>query len=351
MVLTILRALFVLLMAAAGWYLLASSNALSQYTWLSLSLTLALGVLIICLDILAPRTKLQLFSGTFLGLFVGLLMTYALSFLVKLLLPQYFEIAPRHITTHDKAMLEFFINLVIGLVCCYLCISFVLQTKDDFRFIVPFVEFKKQTKGSRPMLVDTSALVDGRVYDVAATGLIDNQLIVPRFVLDELHALSDSADRVKRSRGRLGLEVLGKLQNHKQIDVYIYDSSMHDDPAHAGVDQKLMEVARQLVARIVTTDFNLKKVAQLQGVDVINLNDIAAALRPTVLPGERMTVRVVKPGEEPGQGVGYLDDGTMVVLEQAREHVDEEVEFTVTKLHQTSAGRMIFGRVTRPVSV
>src|SRR5262249_52678492 len=119
-----------------------------------------------------------------------------------------------------------------------------------------------------------------------------------------------------------------------------------DDPAHETTDQKLLGLAKQLTARVLTTDFNLNKVAQLQGLQVININDLAAALRPTVLPGEKMIVRVVKPGEEPGQGVGYLDDGTMVVLEQGRDHVDEEVEFVVTKLHQTSAGRMIFGRVT-----
>jgi uncharacterized protein YacL len=208
MVLTILRALFVLLMAAAGWYLLASSNALKDYTWLSLSITLVVGVLIICMDILAPRKKLQLFSGTFLGLFVGLLVTYALSFLVKLILPQYFEIAPRSLTAHDKAVLEFFINLVIGLVCCYLCISFVLQTKDDFRFIVPYVEFKRQTKGYHPMLMDTSALIDGRIYDVSTTGILEHQLVVPRFIVDELQTLADSADKLKRARGRRGLDML-----------------------------------------------------------------------------------------------------------------------------------------------
>src|SRR5437016_6775971 len=131
MVLTLLRALFVLLMAAAGWYVLSTSPVLKDYTGWALAITLSLGTLIICMDILAPRKKLQLFSGTFLGLFVGLLITYALSFLVKLLLPQYFEIAPRALSKTDQATLEFFINLVIGLVCCYLCISFVLQTKDD----------------------------------------------------------------------------------------------------------------------------------------------------------------------------------------------------------------------------
>lgn len=344
MILTFLRAMFVLLMAAAGWYLLSSSLALREYTSLTLAITLTLGVLIICLDILAPRKKLQLFSGTFLGLFVGLMVTYALSFVVKLLLPQYFEIVPKALSKADQGTLEFFINLVIGMVCCYLCISFVLQTKDDFRFIVPYVEFKRETKEHHPVLLDTSVLVDGRVYDIADTGILQNQLIVPRFVLEELHALSDSADKLKRARGRRGLDVLGKLQNHKLVDLYLYDSSVHDDPAHSGADQKLLELSKQLSARVLTTDFNLNKVAQLQGVQVININDLANALRPVVLPGEKMVVRIQKPGEEAGQGVGYLDDGTMVVVEQGREHMGDELEFVVTKLHQTSAGRMIFGR-------
>jgi uncharacterized protein YacL len=345
MVLTILRALFVLLMAAAGWYLLASSTVLREYTGYSLAVTLAFGVLIICVDILAPRSKLQLFSGTFFGLFVGLLITYALSFVVKLILPQYFEMIPRTLSRNDQVTLEFFVNLILGLVCCYLCISFVLQTKDDFRFVVPYVELKRQAKGAHPIVLDTSVLIDGRVHDVAATGIIQHRLFVPQFVVDELHALADSADKHKRGRGRRGLDMLAKLQNLKSVDLVIYDSSVHGGTEQEGVDQKLISLAKQLDASVLTTDFNLNKVAQLHGVNVINLNDLASALRPVVLPGEKMVVNVQKPGEGTGQGVGYLEDGTMVVLEQARDHIGEDVEFTVTKLHHSSAGRMIFGRV------
>src|SRR5205823_2881058 len=221
MVLTLLRMLFVLLMAAAGWYILSTSAALHEYAWWALAGTLTLGTLIICIDILAPRKKLQIFAGTFLGLFVGLLVTYALSFVVKLLLSQYMEMFPRSLLRSDQAILEFFVNLVIGMVCCYLCISFVLQTRDDFRFIVPYVEFKRQTKGHHPILVDTSALVDGRIADVAATGILEHQLVVPKFVMEELQALADSADKLKRARGRRGLDVLGKLQNHRLVDLYI----------------------------------------------------------------------------------------------------------------------------------
>src|SRR5258706_2726574 len=314
MVLTILRAMFVLLMAAAGWYLLASTAALQEYSAYTLAVTLSLGVLVICVDILAPRKKLQIFSGTFLGLFVGLLITYALSFIVRLMATQYVDLIPKPLTTQDREVLIFFVNLVIGLVCCYLCISFVLQTRDDFRFIIPYVEFKRQAKGNHPILLDTSILVDGRIHDVAATGLLQHQLVVPRFVVEELHALSDSADKLKRGLGRRGLDILAKLQGNRLVDLGIYESSIHDDPPHKGADQKLLALSVQLGASILTTDFNLNKVAQLQGVQVINLNDLANAMRPAALPGQKMTVRIMKPGEEPGQGVGYLDDGTMVVV-------------------------------------
>src|SRR4051812_6592501 len=290
MVLTALRLLFVLLMAAAGWYILSTSTVLHEYAWWTLAGTLTMATLVICIDILAPRKKLQIFAGTFLGLFVGLLVTYALSFLVKLLLAQYVDMFPRALLPNDQKTLEFYVNLVIGMICCYLCISFVLQTRDDFRFIVPYVEFKRQTKGHHPILMDTSALVDSRIADVAATGILPHQLVAPRFVMDELQALADSADRLKRARGRRGLDVLAKMQNHKLVDFHVYDSSLHDDPTHTGVDDKLIELAKQLEARILTTDFNLNKVAQLQGVQVVNVNELAAALRPVVLPGDKLTV-------------------------------------------------------------
>jgi uncharacterized protein YacL len=337
MVLHILRALFVLLMAAAGWALLKQGNQLlGNYGWLSLAVTLSIGVLILCVDILAPRKKLAIFSGTFLGLVVGLTLAYALSFVVQLVADQTMLRTSLGIGDDERRLLLQFANLVLGIVCCYLSISFILQTKDDFRFVIPYVEFNKQTKGPRPILLDTSVLIDGR----------ESQLIVPRFILMELQMVADSSDRLKRNRGRRGLDVLAKLQHMDRLEVIIYDSSAHDEDGHTPVDQRLMKLGKLLRARVLTNDFNLNKVAQLQNVDVININDLANALKPVVLPGEKMNVRLLKPGEEPGQGVGYLEDGTMVVVEQGRSHVNEEVEFTVTSFLQTSAGKMIFGRLS-----
>jgi uncharacterized protein YacL len=274
---------------------------------------------------------------------VGLAIAYGLSYATEMLVDQ--ALTNASLDPERRRSIITFINLALGVSCCYLVISLILQTKDDFRFIIPYVEFTKQTKGARPMLVDTSVLIDGRISDIASTGMIESQIIVPRFVLEELQAVADSADKMKRNRGRRGLDVLGKLQNNKRVDVILYTHSTREEDAAAPVDQRLMDLTKELNGRVLTTDYNLNKVAQLRGVDVININDLANALKPVVLPGERLVVRLVKAGEEAGQGVGYLEDGTMVVVEHGRSHLNEEVEFTVTSALQTSAGRMIFGRI------
>lgn len=336
MVIQVFRALFVLIMVAVGYQ---GIKTLEQDP-IVLPTLLVVGVLLVCIDILAPRRKLAVFSGVFLGLLVGLLVAYALSFVVKLVV----DIVTGG-TVSDRDPTVQFINLINGAIFSYLAISFILQTKDDFRFIIPYVEFRRQSKGARPIVLDTSALIDGRIADIAGTGVLDAQLLVPRFVLKELQTIADSQDRLKRNRGRRGLDVLAKLQDNKALDVLMYETSGHHDEP---VDQRLVQLAKDLSGRMLTTDYNLIKVAQLAGVEAINLNDLAAALRPTALPGERMNVRLVRPGEEPNQGVGFLEDGTMVVVDNGRPHVGEEVEFTITNTRQTSAGRMIFGRISEP---
>lgn len=338
MVLHILRALFVLLMAAAGYSYL-------RLSWLTMAIGLALAVVFLSIDILSPRKKLAVFAGTFFGILIGIVLSYALSFAVEMVVDQalaiQFGLTPRAGLRNDLIQ---FLTITIGIVSCYLSVSFILQTKDDFRFIIPYVEFSKQTKGPRSILLDTSVLIDGRITDVANTGIIESQLVVPRFILDEMQTLSDSGDNLKRNRGRRGLDVLGKLRQSKRTEVVIYEAS-HETESEKDVDQKLMSLAKELNARILSNDTNLGKVAALRGVDVINVNDLSSALKPVVLPGERMTVRIVKPGEESGQGVGYLEDGTMVVVEHGRAHLTEDVEFVVTRALQTTAGRMIFGRL------
>src|SRR3954470_719436 len=338
MLLHVLRGLFILLMAAVGWFYL-------QITWLSVAIALGLGILFVCIDALSPRKKIAVFSGVLLGLVVGLAVAYALHFAVDLIVEQLSNLGIGPRLAGERTKYVQFISLIIGLISCYLSISFTLQTKDDFRFIIPYVEFSRKAKGERPMLLDTSVLIDGRILDVINTGFIQCQLVVPRFVLNELQAVADSGDKLKRNRGRRGLEVMSKLRNNSKVDVVMYDGSTPDVEADAPVDQRLLALATELGGQVLTNDHNLNRVAELRGVEVVNLNDLGNAVKPVVLPGEKMRVRLVKPGESVGQGVGYLDDGTMVVVEQGRAYLNQEVDLTVTSALQTSAGRMIFGRI------
>ncbi|HEX6962507.1 MAG TPA: TRAM domain-containing protein, partial [Lacipirellula sp.] len=186
-------------------------------------------------------------------------------------------------------------------------------------------------------------VIDGRIADVVETRIIDNQLVMPQFVVAELQAIADSSDKLRRARGRRGLDILNRLRSDPKVDLVIFDREL---PEFAGqpVDQKLVLLAKHLEGKVVTNDYNLNKVAKLHNVGVINLNDLGNALKPLFMPGEALDVRVIKPGEEPAQGVGYLDDGTMVVIEGGRDHIGENVHVQVTSVLQTSAGRMIFGR-------
>ena len=325
MVLTVLRALFVLLMAAVGWFFVNSTQPVAQYSYWSMAVALVVATLLVVVDILSPRKKLAVFTSVIGGLMVGIAVAYAGSFIVTLLADRYLPPpdATADATPAQKDQLAAdwrrlhnglinYTDLVLGVSCCYLAISFILQTQDDFRFVIPYVEFSKQIKGARPILVDTSVLIDGRITDIAMTGILESQLIVPQFVLDELHRVADSPDKQFRSRGRQGLDVLAKLQHIDAVDVALYTTPVNDGEGTAAaddVDQRLLELAKRLNARVLTNDFNLNKVAQFRGVSVVNLNALAAALKPIVHVGERLHVAIQKPGDLPGQGVGYLPDG------------------------------------------
>jgi uncharacterized protein YacL len=194
-------------------------------------------------------------------------------------------------------------------------------------------------------VLDTSVIIDGRIADICDTRVIDSKLIVPRFVLQELQAIADSSDKLKRNRGRRGLDMLKRMQTNPKVELQMHEANLPELRDVGRVDERLVVFAKVLSARVMTNDFNLNKIAQLQGVEVINLNEVANALKTVALPGEGLTVKLVKPGDQLGQGVGYLDDGTMVVVEQGRNHIGQEVTITVTSVLQTPAGRMIFGRL------
>lgn len=352
MLLYAVRFFFVVLVLQLTWTFIntitrqgTENQSLAQ--WL-LSGGLVLAAVVMLIEWLTPRKSLRAMGGLFFGLIVGMVISYGLSLVVDLvavtMTPQDWPPEP---------IREAFITstkVLFGLIACYFCISFVLQTKDDFRFIIPYVEFSKQTKGTRPILLDTSTIIDGRIADVCNTGIFDAPLIVPRFVLQELQMVADSGDRLKRNRGRRGLDILNQLQRNEKVDVDIMEPRIHRKDSGEDVDQKLIAMALELEGRIITSDYNLAKVAQLRGIDVINLNEVSNALKPAVLPGEILTVKIVKPGNEPSQGVGYLEDGTMVVVEAARERIGQEVRIVVTSALQTPAGRMLFGRLDDPTA-
>lgn len=201
----------------------------------------------------------------------------------------------------------------------------------------------KKGKGYKadPKILDTSVIIDGRIFDLCQTGFIEGTLVIPNFVLEELRHIADSSDGLKRNRGRRGLDVLNKIQKELNIDVQIYEK---DFPDIAEVDSKLLKLAQVLSGKVITNDYNLNKVAEFQGVPVLNINELANAIKPVVLPGEEMRIQIVKDGKESNQGVAYLDDGTMIVVEGGKKHIGEIVDVTVTSVLQTAAGRMIFAK-------
>ncbi|MCI0359158.1 MAG: TRAM domain-containing protein [Planctomycetaceae bacterium] len=320
---------------------LAQDRGAPWLPWLAFLGVLALAGIVIAVDIFIPRKQIDIISAVYVGLVVGAFLTYILMLALTPLLPPIDEPGTYPIETAQAIRAA--LQLVLGMVLCYACISLLLQTKDDFRFIIPYVEFAKEVKGLKPYVLDTSVVIDGRIADLVETNVLDNQLILPRFALSELQGIADSSDKLRRARGRRGLDILNRLRTNENVDLKIYD---RDLPEFAGqaVDMKLVLLAKHLEGKIVTGDYNLNKVARLHNVQVINLNDISNSLKPVFLPGESLNVRIVKPGEEIGQGVGYLDDGTMIVVEGGREHIGKEVKISVTSVLQTSAGRMIFGK-------
>ena len=298
----------------------------------------ALSLAVIALDMAFPKKKVEWISTIYFGLLIGLVTTYVMGLALE---PFFEDQVGEAAQSPDK--LRQGVMAALLLICSYCGVSFLWQTRNDFRFIIPYVEFQRNVKGVKPLILDTSVVIDGRIADVMATKIVDSPLLMPRFAIVELQRIADSADRNRRTRGRRGLDILSRLQNMPGVDLQIDDSEL-PEYANQPVDLKLVALAKRLEGKLVTNDYNLNKVAKLQGVTVINLNDLASALRPVYLPGERFEVDVVKTGEEIGQGVAYLDDGTMVVVDQGRAHIAERVVVTVTSVLQTSAGRMIFAR-------
>ncbi|WP_461205229.1 PIN domain-containing protein [Clostridium sp. DL1XJH146] len=241
------------------------------------------------------------------------------------------------------------IGIILALIMAALGAEIGLRKKDELIQILPSV--RKNTANSKekkvvkckgvPKVLDTSVIIDGRVLDISQTGFIEGALIIPNFVLDELRHIADSSDSLKRNRGRRGLDILNKMQKELKLEIVITDK---DFPEIQEVDSKLLKLAKTMNGMVITNDYNLNKVAGVQGVPVLNINELANAVKPVVLPGEEMTIQIIKDGKEQEQGIAYLDDGTMIVVEGGRRHINEIMDVIVTSVLQTAAGRMIFAK-------
>jgi uncharacterized protein YacL len=287
---------------------------------------------VIGLDGMIRRKDLTTITAVYFGLLIGVFVTYVTLLALQPILP---------LSPNDP--LHSWLPLVLGSVLCYLCTSLLIQTRDDFRFLIPYVEFARDVRGLRPNVLDSTAIVDGRIADLAEAGVFESRFVVPSFVLDELQAAAESNDRQQRTRGRRGLDVLARLRENDAIDIDVITprQESHDELA---METRVVDLARELGGRVVTIDASAAKLAGVRSVPAINVNDVALALKPTFMPGDAVSVRLVKAGEEPDQGIGYLEDGTMVVVENGREQIGRTVRANVTSTLQTSAGRLVFAR-------
>jgi uncharacterized protein YacL len=238
------------------------------------------------------------------------------------------------------------VSMLVTLVLAYSGQRIAYYKKDEFIRLMEGFRFSGERRKETKMfeehkILDTSVIIDGRIADICKTGFIEGTLVIPEFVLEELQHIADSSDLLKRNRGRRGLDILNKIQKELDVHVLIYEGDFEDITE---VDSKLVKLAKVLQGKVVTNDFNLNKVCELQGVSVLNINDLANAVKPVVLPGEEILVQVIKDGKEFGQGVAYLDDGTMIVVEGGRDFIGATIEVLVTSVLQTSAGRMIFAK-------
>ncbi len=236
------------------------------------------------------------------------------------------------------------IRVTLTMTFCYLGVVVALRGKDEFNLIIPYVRLRRQDQSGDVILLDTSVIIDGRIVDICKTRFLGGKVVIPKFVLRELQQIADSTDPIKRQRGRRGLEILNTIQKESGMDITIHEQDFSET---SEVDAKLVLLAKLIEAKILTVDFNLNRVASIQGIKVLNINELANALKPVVFPGEEMRIKLIKEGKEHNQAVGYLDDGTMVVVEDARKLIGQDVKVVVTSVLQTQAGRMIFTRIDK----
>ncbi|MBI5189532.1 MAG: TRAM domain-containing protein [Nitrospirae bacterium] len=325
---TAIRVIFLIVAAVSG-QVIFSDMELLQGQWVPGAVVgLAVGLLAIVFENYVRRVPVRSLTGAIIGLASGILLAALVTLPIKGL----------HIHPDFIGASRFLVFAVLG----YLGLAFGARKGSEFDLKRTMDAFKAAESQENIKLLDTSVIIDGRIADICETGFIEGVFMIPQFILHELQHIADSSDPMKRARGRRGLDILHRIQKISGLDVRVVDD---DFPKIREVDAKLVALAKAKGGKVVTNDFNLNKVAALQGVTVLNINDLSNAVKPVVLPGEAMRVFVLKEGKEFGQGVGYLDDGTMIVVENGRKQIGRNVDVSVTSVLQTTAGRMIFTRL------
>ena len=318
------RLLFAVSSAIVGYQTVAGVST----PWVGALVGLVASLIIILMEMGMRKISMRGLSGSVFGLILGLIMAK--------LVTDAFSLAPIAASTLSL------IRVTLTLVFCYLGMVIGLRGKDEFNIIIPYVRLRREDQSGGLTLLDTSVIIDGRIADILKSNFLENKLVIPRFVLRELQQIADSTDPIKRQRGRRGLEVLHTIQKESGINITIHEEEF---PEVHEVDAKLVKLAKILEAKILTVDFNLNRIASFQGIKILNINELANGLKPVVFPGERMQVKLLKEGKEYNQGVGYLEDGTMIVVEDARKLIGQDVKVVVTSVLQTQAGRMIFTKI------
>jgi uncharacterized protein YacL len=322
----LLRVLFVTFCGVVGGL---SSIEVTQNAVPGFLAGLLFGLCLVLVDRLLKGFSLRAFSSATLGLLLGL-------FFANLLIAS-------DVLRYLSEEMQWILRLVVYCAFGYLGTMLALRSnRDEFSLIIPYVRFARQTTQHEPLVLDSSVIIDGRIADLCATGFLSRALIVPRFVLDELQLLADSHDPIKRERGRRGLEILNELRSSREVDLTVHDANFEEVET---TDARLVRIARLLQARLLTNDYALSQVARLQHVPVLNLSDLSKALRPVVVPGDELELNLVKEGRDPHQAVGYLPDGTMIVVNQARPHIGRVASVVVSSALQTTAGRLVFAEL------
>ncbi|MEO6569002.1 MAG: PIN domain-containing protein [Opitutaceae bacterium] len=323
-----IRIIFVLLCAGAGWLVCYSVAEWDEYWVRAVMVGLCLGVLVVLVDMMLKGFSLRGLSAVTLGLGLGLL----ISFLVS--------VSP--LLSKGEPTILYLVQLALFLICPYLATVIALRGKDEFNLVIPYVRFVPHDVDVPVVVVDTSVLIDGRIARVCEAGFLNAALVIPKFVLRELQSVADSPDAHKQARGRRGLEVLTELRKIKHIDIRTPESEV---TKREDVDAKLVFLAQSMRAKLLTTDYNLAKMAEFQGVPWLNLNALAKSLRPEVMLGEHVEVDLMKAGKEEDQAVGFLEDGSMVVVNAARKLIGQRVHAEVVSVLPTAGGKMIFARL------